>query len=101
MGCFGINDILKDKIIWPECVYSVDAHFSFRSSSFLVKEALLPPEFGERLAGEPRDIDMDSAFWVNMWVMPSVFSNLEWGEVFPDEGSGFRPVLRSADEDVW
>ena len=43
MDNFGIGNVLEDKIIRLESVYSVDTHFSSCASSFLVQEALLSP----------------------------------------------------------
>ena len=89
MGSFGIGDVLEDEVVWSQRMYSMDTYLRFRSSSFLVKESLLPAELGEGLAGEAGDVDMDPALLVDVWVMPGVFSDFQWGEVFPDEGSGF------------
>ena len=70
-------------------MYSMDADFGGGASPFLVKEALLSAELGEGLARKTRYINVDPTFLVNMWVMPGIFSDFEWREILPDEGSGF------------
>ena len=81
MGCFGVSHILKNEVVWPKRVYSMDAYFRFSTSSFLVKEALLPPEFGEGLAWEAGNVDVHSTFWIDMWVVPSIL--FQGGGNFP------------------
>ena len=97
---FGISDVFKNEIVRLESMYSVDAHFGSGASPFLVKEALLFSKFREGLARESRDIDMDSAIGVNVWVMPSIRTYFKWGEILPNERSGLRSGFRGTDQDV-
>ena len=50
-------------------------------------------ETREGLAGEASDVDVDFAFWVDVWVVPSISSYFERGKIFPDKRSGFRPTF--------
>ena len=101
MGSLGISYVLKDEVVRLESVYSMDTDFRFRASPFLVKESLLFAKFGEWLARKASDVDMYFALGVDVWVMPGVRTNFQRGEIFPDEGSGYRSGFRGADQDVW
>ena len=81
-------------------MYSMDTDFGLGAPSFFVEEALLSSKFGERLAWEASDINVDSAFWVDMGVLPRVISYLERGEIVPDERSGLGSRFRGTNEDV-
>ena len=59
MDNFGIGDVLKNEIVGPQCVYSVNADFGCRAPSFFVEKALLSSEFGKGLAWEARDVEVN------------------------------------------
>ena len=81
VGSFGLGDIFKNEIVGLQSMYSMDANFGSGASPFLVKEALLFSEFREGLARKSRNIDMDSALRVNVWVMPSIRTYFKWEKI--------------------
>ena len=60
-------------------VYSVNSVYAYLrgcASSFFIEEALLLAAFGKWLAWESSYVDVDSAIWFNVGVLPSVGTNL-------------------------
>ena len=63
----------------------MDTNFGLSASSFLVEQSLLLSEFGKELARKTSYVYMDSAFWIDVRVVPRVSSYLEWVKIFTDK----------------